>query len=114
MSAPLQDDAAATVPVFRLAVLASGNGSNLQAIIDRLHKRPVGVQVLAPSLLGGPPVIEVALVVSDFPEARGGGAGPPPPPAPVAPRSWPSVASSVAATRAMPRSRRVGASRPGM
>lgn len=49
--------------VFRLAVLASGTGSNLQAIIDQLHGRPAG---------GTPaqePVIEVALVVSDIPEA---------------------------------------------
>ena len=29
-------------PVFRLAVLASGSGTNLQAIIDQLHGRPVG------------------------------------------------------------------------
>jgi phosphoribosylglycinamide formyltransferase-1 len=41
---------------YRLAVLASGNGSNLQAIIDRVHGR-----VAAP----GAAVVEVALVVSD-------------------------------------------------
>lgn len=46
---------------FRLVVLASGNGSNLQAIIDQLHGRPAGA---------GGPVIEVALVVSDQPGAR--------------------------------------------
>ncbi len=50
-------------PVFRLAVLASGNGSNLQAIIDQLHRRPA----VPPA---GPPVIEVVLVVSDVPGAR--------------------------------------------
>jgi phosphoribosylglycinamide formyltransferase-1 len=44
--------------VYRLAVLASGNGSNLQAIIDRVHGRAA-----APSA----PVIEIALVVSDQP-----------------------------------------------
>ena len=68
-------------PVFRLAVLASGNGTNLQAIIDRLHARPAAQpagaagaapngapQVGAPAL--GAPVIEVALVVSDVPGAR--------------------------------------------
>lgn len=49
--------AAGSLPVFRLAVLASGSGSNLQAIIDQLHGRSV-------------PPIEVALVVSDLPEAR--------------------------------------------
>lgn len=32
--------------VFRLAVLASGNGSNLQAIIDRVHGRD-GIEVVA-------------------------------------------------------------------
>lgn len=45
-------------PVFRVAVLASGHGSNLQAIIDRLHRRAVQ------------PRIDVALVVSDFQGAR--------------------------------------------
>jgi phosphoribosylglycinamide formyltransferase-1 len=72
-------------PVFRLAVLASGNGSNLQAIIDRLHRRPAADAVAAPggsSPVGSPdersapnggaaaPVIEVALVISDVPGAR--------------------------------------------
>lgn len=41
--------------MFRLAVLASGNGSNLQAIIDRLHGKVAG--------------IEVAVVISDVPGA---------------------------------------------
>ena len=45
---------------FRLVVLASGNGSNLQAIIDQLHGRPAGA---------GGPLVEVALVVSDQPGA---------------------------------------------
>lgn len=48
-------------PVFRLAVLASGSGTNLQAIIDRLHGRSAGA---------AGPLIEVALVISDNPEAR--------------------------------------------
>lgn len=43
---------------FRLGVLVSGSGSNLQSIIDRLHK-PAGSG------------IEVALVVSDKPGAYG-------------------------------------------
>jgi phosphoribosylglycinamide formyltransferase 1 len=34
------------VPPFRLAVLASGTGTNLQAIIDRLHGRD-GIEVVA-------------------------------------------------------------------
>lgn len=60
--------------VFRLAVLASGSGTNLQAIIDRLHgRRAKG----AAGVVGGGgaddaegPLIEVALVVSDQPGAR--------------------------------------------
>ena len=50
--------------VFRLAVLVSGSGSNLQAIIDQLHRR------FASSAAGEAPLIEVALVVSDVPGAR--------------------------------------------
>ena len=46
---------------YRVAVLASGNGGNLQAIIDKVHGR------LAAS---GGPVVEVVLVLSDQPEAR--------------------------------------------
>lgn len=42
-------------PAFRLVVLASGNGTNLQAILDELHKREE---------------IEVVGVGSDKPEAR--------------------------------------------
>jgi len=41
--------------MFRIAVLASGSGSNLQVIIDRLHGRVAG--------------IEVAVVVSNVPGA---------------------------------------------
>jgi len=41
--------------VYRVAVMASGSGSNLQAILDRLHHQVAGV--------------EVALVVSDVPGA---------------------------------------------
>ncbi len=39
-------------PVFRLVVLASGSGTNLQAIIDGLHRQPV----LAPDGRGGAPL----------------------------------------------------------
>lgn len=46
---------------YRIAVLASGNGSNLQAIIDKVHGRPAEP---------GGPVVEVVLVVSDQPDAR--------------------------------------------
>ena len=85
-------------PVFRVAVLASGSGTNLQAIIDQLHRRPVAEVAAAPAAwaattasapapsaassapapvtasadaeAGESPVIEVALVISDVPGAR--------------------------------------------
>lgn len=75
-------------PVFRLAVLASGSGSNLQAIIDRLHRPElvvveitddIAAEVLAHGVPPAGPVadaadpgaprMEVVLVVSDNPEA---------------------------------------------
>ncbi len=46
---------------YRVVVLASGNGSNLQALIDKIHGRPA-----AP----GGPTVEIVLVVSDKPGAR--------------------------------------------
>jgi len=58
---------------YRLAVLASGTGSNLQAIIDKLHRQPAYVplrtngQIQAGARVG--PEIDVALVVSDRPDA---------------------------------------------
>lgn len=69
MSVP-QPDADVGSTVFRLAVLASGNGSNLQAIIDGLHRRSLGAMGSASLASGGPRTIEVALVVSDVPGAR--------------------------------------------
>ena len=42
---------------FRLGVLVSGSGSNLQSIIDNLHNGPAG--------------IEIAVVISDNPDAYG-------------------------------------------
>lgn len=75
--------------VFRVAVLASGSGSNLQAIIDQLHEPgraaaasgaaqtagapPAGeATATAPNAAGHPadPRIEVVLVISDVPGAR--------------------------------------------
>lgn len=46
---------------YRVVVLASGNGSNLQAIIDKLHGR---------AATPGAPPVEVVLVISDQPGAR--------------------------------------------
>ena len=54
------DTEAAGTSAFRIAVLASGSGTNLQAIIDKLHRRPAAEG----------PLVEVALVVSDVPGAR--------------------------------------------
>jgi phosphoribosylglycinamide formyltransferase-1 len=72
--------------VFRLAVLASGSGSNLQAIIEQLHgKSAAGVGGVAGATGeagetgwvdeagatgGAAPTVEVVLVVSDQPGAR--------------------------------------------
>jgi phosphoribosylglycinamide formyltransferase-1 len=53
------DSEAAGLSSFRIVVLASGSGTNLQAIIDKLHRRPLADGSLT----------EVALVVSDVPGA---------------------------------------------
>jgi len=75
--------------LFRLAVLASGSGSNLQAIIDQLHRPEVVVRDLSEDVpeigdavrsgepdrvtwqpvIPGEPRMEVVLVLSDVPEA---------------------------------------------
>ena len=69
----MSDSVGGDLRVFRLAVLASGSGSNLQAIIERLHRRPSQPPAEAAdgSVDATAPVrIEVALVVSDVPGAR--------------------------------------------
>ena len=82
MGSPDSDCAPAEQPVFRIAVLASGSGSNLQAIIDDLHQprfqlidtdmygcAPGGAAADgAPETAG--PRIEVVLVISDNRGAR--------------------------------------------
>ncbi|MCX8032141.1 MAG: phosphoribosylglycinamide formyltransferase [Thermoleophilia bacterium] len=59
--------------LYRLAVLASGTGSNLQAIIDKLHRQLAYVPLRRNARIqAGPrvgPTIEVAIVVSDRPDA---------------------------------------------
>lgn len=59
---------------FSLAVLASGNGTNLQAIIDKLHRKPVDETVAYDDpdhlIQARVPIIEVAIVISDRPDAR--------------------------------------------
>ncbi len=74
--------AADEAPVFRIAVLASGSGSNLQALIDRLHRprfEVIDTDEDTPSIAGaatreeapaGARRIEIVLVLSDVPGAR--------------------------------------------
>lgn len=62
---PAGEVAEEDVSRFKLAVLASGSGTNLQAIIDKLHRRPVG-----DAKAGISRIIEVVLVLSDVPGAR--------------------------------------------
>ena len=74
-------------PVFRVAVLASGSGSNLQAIIDSLHQprfqlidtdhygEDAGSEAARAARAGEAPEpavprIEIVLVISDVPRAR--------------------------------------------
>jgi phosphoribosylglycinamide formyltransferase 1 len=51
------------VPAFRVAVLISGTGTNLQALLDTVHGRPI-----APD---GPDTVEIAAVASSRPGAAG-------------------------------------------
>ena len=61
-------------PRFKVAVLASGNGSNLQAIIDELHLKPTDESIPPASveelMAARIPFIELVLVISDVPGAR--------------------------------------------
>jgi phosphoribosylglycinamide formyltransferase 1 len=61
-------------PVFRIAILASGSGSNLQALIDDVHGRAAaGAPSSAAAARGAAqaaPLIEIVLVISDVPGAR--------------------------------------------
>ena len=81
MGSPDGDSAPGEQPVFRIAVLASGSGSNLQAIIDDLHQPRF--QLIDTDMYGAPggaaadgapetagPRIEVVLVISDVRGAR--------------------------------------------
>jgi phosphoribosylglycinamide formyltransferase-1 len=61
VSEAVANGAAVAEGVYRLVVLASGNGSNLQALIDKVHGRPA-----AP----GGPIVEIVRVISDKPGAR--------------------------------------------
>jgi phosphoribosylglycinamide formyltransferase-1 len=55
-------------PAFRVAVLISGTGTNLQALLDTVHREPVAPPAAEPP---GAPSIEVACVVSSRPSAPG-------------------------------------------
>jgi phosphoribosylglycinamide formyltransferase-1 len=67
---PVQAATPSARSLFRLAVLASGSGTNLQAIIDRLHGQPAAVAGGSAKDEAAAPIVEVALVVSDRPGAR--------------------------------------------
>jgi phosphoribosylglycinamide formyltransferase 1 len=84
---PSNNGAPGERPVFRVAVLASGSGSNLQAIIDSLHQprfqlidtdqygEDAGSEAARAARAGeaqepAVPRIEIVLVVSDVPRAR--------------------------------------------
>lgn len=59
---------------FTVAVLASGNGSNLQAIIDQLHRKAVDETIQVEDddelIAARIPIIEVSIVISDVPGAK--------------------------------------------
>jgi phosphoribosylglycinamide formyltransferase-1 len=56
------------VPAFRVAVLISGAGTNLQALLDTVHEKPLPA---APPGVEGPATIEIAAVASSRPGAPG-------------------------------------------
>jgi phosphoribosylglycinamide formyltransferase-1 len=56
------------VPGFRVAVLISGAGTNLQALLDTVHEKPLPA---APPEEEGPATVEIAAVASSRPGARG-------------------------------------------
>jgi phosphoribosylglycinamide formyltransferase-1 len=56
------------VPAFRVAVLISGTGTNLQALLDSVHEKPLPV---APPGAEGPATVEIAAVACSRPDAPG-------------------------------------------
>jgi phosphoribosylglycinamide formyltransferase 1 len=56
------------VPGFRVAVLISGAGTNLQALLDTVHEQPLPA---APPGAQGPAAVEIAAVASSRPGAPG-------------------------------------------
>jgi phosphoribosylglycinamide formyltransferase 1 len=56
------------VPAFRVAVLISGTGTNLQALLDTVHEQPLPD---APPGAEGPATVEIAAVASSRPGAPG-------------------------------------------
>ncbi len=61
------------VPKYTVAVLASGKGTNLQAIIDKLHRKAIDETIQVDDddelIQARIPIIEVAIVISDVKDA---------------------------------------------
>ena len=61
------------VPKYTVAVLASGNGTNLQAIIDKLHRKAIDETIEVEDdgelVQARIPIIEIAIVISDVKDA---------------------------------------------
>ena len=56
------------MPAFRVAVLISGTGTNLQALLDTVHRKPLPA---TPPGAEGPATVEIACVASSRPDAPG-------------------------------------------
>jgi phosphoribosylglycinamide formyltransferase 1 len=59
------------VPAFRVGVLISGTGTNLQALLDTVHGKPVPAARPEAEEPSAPATIEIAAVASSRPDAPG-------------------------------------------
>jgi phosphoribosylglycinamide formyltransferase-1 len=59
------------VPAFRVAVLISGTGTNLQALLDTVHGKPVPAARSGAEESSAPTTIEIVAVASSRPDAPG-------------------------------------------